>query len=137
MKIVGRPDVPKEKIVVLGVLGREQLRIALWFWVAVWFKKGGQGKCHLQHLTLRHGEGEWSAWIFLFVIFYDGRCHCGTVWQPCHVPWCVGVWYWRHRTMSNVEVCLCGTSGMRATSGAHPIDRYQDDGAPQFYNGKQ
>jgi hypothetical protein len=38
MNIVGRPDVPKEKIVVVG---------------GVYFKEGIQGNCHLEHLTLR------------------------------------------------------------------------------------
>ena len=37
MHIVGRPDVPKEMIVVMG---------------RIEFKKGIQGNCHLQHLTL-------------------------------------------------------------------------------------
>jgi hypothetical protein len=41
MSIVGRPDVPKEKILVLG---------------AITFMKGIQGRCHLQHLLLRQSE---------------------------------------------------------------------------------
>jgi len=41
MRIVGRPDVPKEKIVVVG---------------GIHFKKGIQGNCHLQHLTLRQAK---------------------------------------------------------------------------------
>jgi hypothetical protein len=41
MRIVGRPDVPKEKIVVLG---------------GIYFKKGIQGNCHLQHMTLRQAK---------------------------------------------------------------------------------
>ena len=40
--IVGRPDVPKDKIVVMG---------------SIFFKKGIQGTCHLQHLTLRQSKG--------------------------------------------------------------------------------
>jgi hypothetical protein len=41
MHIVGRPDVPKEKIVVVG---------------GIHFKRGIQGNCHLQHMTLRQAK---------------------------------------------------------------------------------
>jgi hypothetical protein len=41
MRIVGRPDVPKEKIVVMG---------------GIHFKEGIQGTCHLQHMTLREAK---------------------------------------------------------------------------------
>jgi len=41
MNIFGRQDVPKEKIVVMG---------------GIEFKKGIQGNCHLQHLTLRQAK---------------------------------------------------------------------------------
>jgi len=42
MHIVGRPDVPKEKIVVVG---------------GICFTKGIQGNCHLQQVTLRQAKG--------------------------------------------------------------------------------
>ena len=41
MNIVGDPGVPKEEIVILG---------------GIHFKKGIQGNCHLQHLTLRQAK---------------------------------------------------------------------------------
>ena len=41
MQIVGRPDVPKKKIVVVG---------------GIWFEEGIPGNCHLQHLTLRQAK---------------------------------------------------------------------------------
>jgi hypothetical protein len=51
MNIVGRPDVPKEKIVVFG---------------GFYFNKGIQGNCHLQHMIIRQthfgceNEGWWK-----------------------------------------------------------------------------
>ena len=41
MNIVGDPRVPKSEIVVMG---------------CIWFNKGIQGNCHLQHLTLRQAK---------------------------------------------------------------------------------
>ena len=42
MFIVGDSGVPKEEIVVVG---------------GIWFKKGIEGNCHLEHLTLRYAKG--------------------------------------------------------------------------------
>ena len=53
MSIVGRPDVPKEEIVVVG---------------GIHFKKGIQGNCHLQHLTLRRAKGNGVAGLSSFTM---------------------------------------------------------------------
>jgi hypothetical protein len=96
MHIVGRLDVPKEKIVVLG---------------AIWFQKGIQGNCHLQHLTLRQAKQR-------------GVCGCSSftmedvIVEQCG---CVGVFAYGTGGVgrcTNMEVRQCGMSGVVASDGA-------------------
>jgi hypothetical protein len=93
MKIVGRPDVPKEEIVIVGGID---------------FKKG-IGMCHLQHLTLRQAKrcGVWGESSFMMedVIVEQcgyGVCAVGTVVSRC----------------TNVEVRQCTGIGVLASQGA-------------------
>ena len=95
MNIVGDPGVAKEEIVVVG---------------GIRFKKGIQGNCHLQHLTLRQAKIVEC----LEVLFYDGRCPCGTVWYSGVVAYGTGV----VGRCTNVEVRQCGRSGVAASDGA-------------------
>jgi hypothetical protein len=96
MTIVGRPDVLKEKIVVVG---------------GIFFKYGIQGNCHLQHMTLRQakkcGVDGYSSFTMEDVLVeqcgYSGVLASGTgVVGRC----------------TNVEVRHCGGSGVAAGSGA-------------------
>jgi hypothetical protein len=96
MKIVGRPDVPKEKIVVVG---------------GIYFKKGIQGNCHLQHLTLRQakGFGVYGESSFTMDDVLVEQCgHSGVLaGGACVVGRC-----------TNVEVRRCGKGGVAAAWGA-------------------
>jgi hypothetical protein len=90
--IVGRPGVPKEKIVVVG---------------GVWLEKGIQGICHLQHLTLRQarGSGVWGESSFAM--------------EDVLVEQCRGYGVGAYGTgvigrCTNVEVRQCGGSGVVA-----------------------
>jgi len=96
LNIVGRLGVPKEKIVVMG---------------GIQFFKGIQGKCRLQHLTLRQARG------------------CGVVggssftMEDVLVEQCVSTGVYAYSTAGvgrciNVEVRQCGMSGMLASDGA-------------------
>jgi hypothetical protein len=96
LHIVGDPALAKEEIVVVG---------------GITFKKGIQGNCHLQHLTLRQakecGVYGWSSFTMEDVLVEQcegsGVCARGTgVVARC----------------TNVEVRQCGCSGVRATWGA-------------------
>ena len=96
MNIVGDPGVAKEEIVVVG---------------GIWFKKGIQGNCHLQDLTLRQAkysgvEGQSSFTmedVLLKQCGHSGVCAYGTgVVGRC----------------TNMEVRQCGRSGVLAVSGA-------------------
>jgi hypothetical protein len=95
IKIVGRPDVSKEKIVVVG---------------GIEFKKGIQENCHLQHVTLRqakgngvHGRSSFTMEDVLVEQCRHGVCANGTgVAGRC----------------TNVEVRHCQRSGVSAASGA-------------------
>ena len=96
MSIVGRPDVPKEQIVVVG---------------GIMLEKEIQGNCHLQHLTLRQakefGVGGFSSFTMDDVLVeqcgYDGVMAYGTgIVGRC----------------TNVEVRQCGQSGVAAYYGA-------------------
>ena len=100
VNIVGRPNVPKEKILVLG---------------GIWFKEGIQGNCHLQHLTLSQAKltaqlsgvlGQSSFTMEDVLVEQcggDGVCAVGTgVVGRC----------------TNVEVRQCGQSGVSASNGA-------------------
>jgi hypothetical protein len=96
VNIVGRPEVPKEKIKIVG---------------GIEFKKGIQGNCHLQHMTVRQAKGNG---VFGFSSFsmedvlveqckYNGlgACRRGVVGR-----------------CTNVEVRQCGWSGVIAFDGA-------------------
>tara|TARA_B110001452_G_scaffold140021_1_gene116362 strand:+ start:928 stop:1599 length:672 start_codon:yes stop_codon:yes gene_type:complete len=96
MTIVGRPDVPKEDIVVVG---------------GIWIMEGIQGNCHLQHLTLR--QSYWSgvvgasSFTMNDVLVEQCRCHGVSASGTGVVGRC-----------TNVEVRQCGLSGMVAYDGA-------------------
>jgi hypothetical protein len=95
MHIVGRPDVPKEKIVVVGGIA---------------FKRGIQGNCHLQHLTLRQakdcGVEGYSSFTMEDVLVE--QCGFGVYADGTGVV----------ARCTNVEVRQCGMSGVCASSGA-------------------
>ena len=95
MSIVGRPDVPKEKIVVVG---------------GIFFKEQIQGNCHLQHLTLRQAKGRGVYGKSSFTM------------EDVLVEQCVGNGVVAYGTgvvgrCTNVEVRQCGTSGVVVTKG--------------------
>jgi len=96
MSIVGRPDVPKEKIVVVG---------------GIYFNPGIQGNCHLQHLTIRQAKecgvfGE-SSFTMEDVLVEQ----CGGSGVFAYGTGVVG-------RCTNVEVRQCGMSGVLASQGA-------------------
>jgi hypothetical protein len=96
MNIVGDPEVVKEEIVVVG---------------GIWFKKGIQGNCHVQHLTLRQakGSGVYGYSSFTMEDVLVEQCDkCGVIASGTGV---VG-------RCTNVEVRQCEGSGMVAHSGA-------------------
>ena len=120
MQIVGRPDVPKEKIVVMG---------------GIFFKKGIPGNCHLQHLTLRQamlsGVCGLSSFTMDDVLVEQCNGHgvfaCGT-----------GGVRGRRRTMYQRGSAPMRTHWSACTKWClHHIDRCQDDGAPQLYKRRQ
>jgi hypothetical protein len=96
MHIVGDPGVPKEKIVVVGDIR---------------FKKGIQGNCHLQHLTLRqakmYGVRGWSSFTMEDVLV-----------EQCDDSGVVASGTGVVGRCSNVEVRQCGESGVGAYEGA-------------------
>ena len=96
IKIVGRPDVPKEMIVVVG---------------GIYFKPGIQGNCHLQHLTLRQakycGVDGWSSFTMEDVLVEQ----CGFSGVVASGTGVVG-------RCTNVEVRQCGACGVAADNGA-------------------
>jgi len=95
MHIVGRPDIPKEKIVVVG---------------GVFFKKEIQGNCHLQHLTLRHAKKSAVVGCASFTmedVIVEG---CGNYGVLAEGPRGIG-------RCTHVEVRECGWSGMVAAHG--------------------
>jgi hypothetical protein len=96
MHIVGRSDVPKEKIVVVG---------------GIHFEKGIQGNCHLQHLTVRQakGIGVYGRSSFTMEDVLVEQCGGSGVWARG-----TGV----HGRCTNVEVRQCGWSGVLASHGA-------------------
>jgi hypothetical protein len=95
MKIVGRPDVPKEKIVVVG---------------GIEFKNGIQGNCHLQRMTLRQAKGGGVLGYSSFTMddVLVEQCGSGVAAYGTGV---VG-------RCTNVEVRQCGYSGVIANDGA-------------------
>jgi len=98
VNIVGRPDVPREKIVVVG---------------GIHFKKGIQGKCHLQHLTLRQAK-EWGVFgqsSFTMEDVLVEQCDCGVAASGTGIA----------GRCSNVEVCQCGGDGVHADNSASII----------------
>jgi hypothetical protein len=91
MHIVGDPDVPKEKIVVVG---------------GIYFKEGIQGICHLQNLTLRQANGcsgvnGWSSFTMEDVLVEECEYH-GVILHGADAR------------CTDVEVRQCGQSGMFA-----------------------
>ena len=94
-RIVGRPDVPKEKIVVLS---------------GIKFVKGIQGNCHLQHMTLRQAirTGVWghSSFTVEDVIVEQCGMHGVTAQGTGGVGKC-----------TNLEVRECKVSGVAALDG--------------------
>jgi len=96
MSIVGRPDVPKEKIVVVG---------------GIWFDKGIQGNCHLQHLTLRQAKGCGVYGCSSFTMDDVLVEQCGSSGVNAFGTGVVG-------RCTNVEVRQCGSSGAVAEDGA-------------------
>jgi len=96
MNIVGDPGMAKEEIVVVG---------------GIEFKKGIQGNCHLQHMTLRQAKetGVWGQSLFTM--------------KDVIVEQCAGDGVWASGTggigrCTNVEVRQCGRSGVVAGNGA-------------------
>jgi hypothetical protein len=96
MRIVGRPDVPKEKIVVVG---------------GVYFKKGIQGNCHLEHLTLRQAKGCGVRGCSSFTMEDVLVEQCVREGLAADGSGGVG-------RCTNVEVRQCGESGVVARNGA-------------------
>ena len=113
MNIVGDPGVPKEEIVVVG---------------GIQFKKGIQGNCHLQHLTLRQAKDSgvvggpllrWKMSLWNSVVVM--------VWLRMVLASSEDVPTWKCANVDGVECCIRWC--------LHHIDRCQDDGAPQLYKG--
>ena len=96
MRIVGRPDVPKEKIVVVG---------------GIKFTKGIQGNCHLQHMTLRQLKGNGVRGLSSFTMEDVLVEQCGLIGVVAECAGVVG-------RCTNVEVRQCGWSGVVASIGA-------------------
>jgi len=96
MNIVGDPSVSRADIVILG---------------GIHFKKGIQGNCHLQHLTLRQAKGHGVLGESSFTmeeVLVDQCTYSGvSAWGDGVVGRC-----------TNVEVRQCGMSGVCASSGA-------------------
>jgi len=101
MSIVGRPNVPKEQIVVLG---------------GIYFAKGIQGNCHLQHLTLRQakGCGVWGKSSFTVEDVLVEQCSGSGVYAYGTGGSIGGGVVGR---CTNVEVRQCGDSGVVAHKG--------------------
>ena len=96
MHIVGRPDVPKEKIVVVG---------------GIWFKKGIKEDCHLQHLTLQSKKsGVFGGSSFTMEDVLVEQCG----WHGVVAYGSTGA----IGRCTNVEVRQCGYSGVCASNGA-------------------
>ena len=96
MSIVGRPDVPTEKIVVVG---------------GIWFTEGIPGNCHLQHLTVRqakdHGVVGESSFTMADVVVE--QCGHNGVYASGTGVVC---------RCTNVRVHQCGWSAVMANGGA-------------------
>jgi hypothetical protein len=96
MNIVGNPGVAKGEIVVVG---------------GIEFKKGIQGDCHLQHLTLRQAKGCGVIGASSFTMEDVLVEHCGYSGVTAYGTGVVG-------RCTNVEVRQCGLSGVKADNGA-------------------
>jgi len=96
MNIVGDPEVPKEEIWVVG---------------GVKFKRGIQGNCHLQHLTLRQAKGIGVSGLSSFTMDDVLVEHCRLSGVSANGTGIVG-------RCTNVEVWDCGRSGVLASDGA-------------------
>jgi hypothetical protein len=95
MRIVGRPDVPKEKIVVVG---------------GIEFKKEIQGNCHLQHLTLRQARGSGVRGESSFTME-------DVLVEQCGLSGVVAAGTGNVGRCTNLEVRRCGWSGVWASNG--------------------
>ena len=99
VNIVGDPGVPKSEIVVVG---------------GIEFKRGIQGNCHLQHLTLRQSKRSGVVGQSSFTM------------DDVLVEQCDGNGVWAEKKgrfgvigrCTNVEVRQCGQNGVKATNGA-------------------
>jgi len=96
LSIVGRPNAPKESIVILGGIN---------------LKKKMKGTCHLQHLTLRQAKGCGVFGQSSFTMDDVLVDHCGGSGVVANGTGVVG-------RCTNVEVRQCGCSGVRANHGA-------------------
>ena len=95
MFIVGDSGVPKEEIVVVG---------------GIWFKKGIEGNCHLEHLTLRYAKG----------IGVNGESSFtmeDVLVEQCEGEGVVAIGPGVIGRCTNVEVRQCGWSGVFANDG--------------------
>jgi hypothetical protein len=95
MFIVGDSGVPKEEIVVVG---------------GIWFKKGIEGNCHLEHLTLRYAKGIGVNGESSFTMEDVLVEQCEGVGVVAIGPGVIG-------RCTNVEVRQCGWSGVFANDG--------------------
>jgi len=96
MNIVGDPSVLRENIVVVG---------------GIWFEKGIQGNCHLQHLTLRQAKRDGVFGQSSFTMEEVLLEQCGYYGVVAEGTGVVG-------RCTNVEVRQCGFSGVVAAFGA-------------------
>jgi hypothetical protein len=96
MHIVGDPGVTKEEIVVVG---------------GIFFGKGIQGNCHLQHLTLRQAKGSG-------VLGYSSFTMEDVIVEKCGYYGVDAVGTDTVGRLTNVEVRQCGLSGVQAYNGA-------------------
>jgi hypothetical protein len=96
IKLVGDPEVAKEKIVVIG---------------GIYLMKGIQGNCHLQHMTLRQAKGDGVYGLSSFTMEDVIVERCGGDGVVASGTGIVG-------RCTNVEVRQCGKSGVFARNGA-------------------
>ena len=97
MQIVGRPDVPKEKIVVVG---------------GIEFKRGIQGDSHLQHMTLRQAKR-----YGVVVVGHSSFTMEDVLVEQCAWSGVVAAGVGAVGRCTNVEVRQCGMSGVLTHSG--------------------
>jgi hypothetical protein len=98
MRIVGRPDVPKEKIVVVG---------------GIHFKNWIEGNCHLQHMIIRQAKADGVLGGSSFTMEDVIVEQCGERGVRAYNDIFGG------GRLTNVEVRQCGGSGLVASWGAY------------------